>query len=110
MTIAGKIQCSADKTQFTLYKEGIFYKCYNEDAMVFVVNIRECKVSSKFIKSVWATVYSIGFPASEVEKGSLSLEYISEKIVASGFEVSGNAVVFILDDIEVKINYNALSG
>lgn len=106
MTIAGKIQCSAVKTQFTLYKEGIFYKCYNEDVMVFVANIREYKVSSKFIKSVGATVYSIGFPVSEVEKGSLSLEYISEKIGASGFEVSGNAVVFILDDIEVKTNYN----
>jgi len=106
MTIAEKIQCSADKTQFTLYKEGLFYKCYNEDAMVFVSNVREYKVSSKYIKSVGTTVYSIGFPVSEVEKGSLSLEYISEKIGASGFELSGSGVVFILDNIEVKTNYN----
>jgi len=74
--------------------------------MVFVGNIREYKASSKFIKSVGATGYSMGFSVSEVEKGSLSLEYISEKIGASDFEVSGSGVVFILDDIEVKTNYN----
>ena len=106
MTISEKMHNSANHTRFTLYKEGVFYKCYNEDAMVFVKNIREYKVSSKFIKSVGATVYSIGFPGSEVENGGLSLEHISEKIGASGFEVSGSAVVFILDIAGVKSNYN----
>jgi hypothetical protein len=52
MTIAEKIKYSADRTKFTLYKEGLFYKCYNEDAMVFVQKIKEYKVSSKFVKSV----------------------------------------------------------
>jgi hypothetical protein len=32
-------------------------------------------------------VYSVGFPVSEVKKGSLSLANISEKIGAKGFEV-----------------------
>jgi hypothetical protein len=36
MTIAEKIKYSADRTVFTLFKEGLFYKCYNEDAMVFM--------------------------------------------------------------------------
>jgi hypothetical protein len=57
LTISEKIQCSADKTIFTLIREGLFTpldsglliltlfltglsygvnKCYNEDAMVFV--------------------------------------------------------------------------
>lgn len=96
MTIAEKTQISTNTTRFTFFKEGLFYKCYNEDAMVFVKNIREYKVSSKFIKSVGATVYSIGFPVSEVENGGLSLEYISEKIGASGFEVSEGNIVFLL--------------
>jgi hypothetical protein len=62
MTISEKIDNSANHTRFTLYKEGLFYKCYNEDAMVFVKNIREYKVSKNFVKSVGEDVYSIGFP------------------------------------------------
>ncbi len=50
MRIAEKIQASADKTLFTLFKEGLFYKCYNEDTMVFAQKIKEYKVSSKFVK------------------------------------------------------------
>jgi hypothetical protein len=36
MTLAEKVNQSADGTLFTLHKEGLLYKCYNEDAMVFV--------------------------------------------------------------------------
>jgi hypothetical protein len=36
MGIKEKLEICTDKTQFTLFKEGMFYKCYNEDAMVFV--------------------------------------------------------------------------
>ena len=76
MTISEKIDNSANHTRFTLYKEGLFYKCHNEDAMVFVKNIREYKVSKNFVKSVGEDVYSIGFPVSEIKKGSLSLANI----------------------------------
>jgi hypothetical protein len=62
MTISEKIDNSANHTRFTLYKEGLFYKCYNEDAMVFVKNVKDYKGSEKFVKSVGAAVYSIGFP------------------------------------------------
>lgn len=106
MTIIEKTKHAAQKSQFTFYKEGVFYKCYNEDALVFVTNIRNYKVNSKFIKSVGDTVHSIGFPESEVRKGRLSLKYISEKIGASGFEVIDNSVVFVLDNVEVKGNYD----
>ncbi len=60
MTIAEKIKQSDDATLFTLYREGMFYKCYNEDAMVFVERVKEYKVISKFLKSVRATLYNIG--------------------------------------------------
>ena len=52
MTIAEKVTQSANSTLFTIYKEGLFYKCYNEDAMIFVQKVREYKVNSKFVKSV----------------------------------------------------------
>ena len=68
MTIAEKVTQSANSTLFTLYKEGLFYKCYNVDAMLFLQKVKEYKVSSKFVKSAREKVYSIGFPTSEVDK------------------------------------------
>ena len=62
MTTVEKISLAISNKYFTLFKEGLFYKCYNEDAMVFVKNVKDCKVSEKFVKSVGAEVYSIGFP------------------------------------------------
>ena len=85
MTITEKVKQAATNNICTLYKEGIFYKCYNEDAMVFVQKIKEYKVSSKFIKSIGAEVLSLGFPVSEVEKGNLSMANVSEKIGAKAF-------------------------
>uniref|UniRef100_UPI004047298C hypothetical protein n=1 Tax=Algoriphagus sp. TaxID=1872435 RepID=UPI004047298C len=71
MTTAEKIALAKSNNYFTLFKEGLFYKCYNEDAMVFVQRLRAYKVSTKFIKIVGDTVYSIGFPVGEVEKVSI---------------------------------------
>ena len=88
MTTAEKIALAKSNNYFTLFKEGLFYKCYNEDAMVFVQRLRAYKVSTKFIKIVGNTVYSIGFPVGEVEKGNLTLEFISEKIAAKSEKVS----------------------
>jgi hypothetical protein len=87
MTIVDKIQYSSNKTQFSLYKEGLFYKCYNQDAMVFSKRVKNYKVNSKFIKSLGAAVFSLGFPASELAKGHLSLAFISEKIEANNSEI-----------------------
>ena len=105
MTLKEKINHSAKLTQFMLFKEGLFYKCYNEDAMVFVKNVKEYKVSEKFVKSVGADVYSIGFPVGEVEKGNLTLEFISEKIAAKSFEIKDTDVVFLLNDGSLKNDY-----
>ena len=101
MTILEKTTNSTDKIIFTLYREGLFYKCYNEDAMVFVKNVREYKVSNKFVKAVAADVYSIVFPAREVDKGNLSLASVSEKIAAKGFEENDGNIVFSLNDIGI---------
>ena len=105
MTIAEKISNSRDKTLFTLYKEGLFYKCYNEDAMLFAQRVRAYKVSVKYVKSVGAEVLSLGFPASEVEKGNVPFEYILEAIGAEYYNEEPYGIVFSLKD-DIKQNYN----
>lgn len=104
MTIAEKIQYSTDKTSFTLFKEGLFYKCYNEDAMVFVKQVREYKVSSKYIKNVSAEVLSLGFPASEIEKENLTPQSILEAIKATVYKEEPYGIVFSLKK-DLKQNY-----
>ena len=94
MTITEKTHNSASHTRLTLYKEGLFYKCYNEDAMVFVHRVRAYKVTAKFIKSVVAEVYSIGFPVSDIKKCSLTLAFISEKIEANNSEIIDGNIFF----------------
>jgi len=47
MTIAEKTQLSGDKDIFILYKEGLFYKCFNEDTMVFSKYVKLYKISVK---------------------------------------------------------------
>ena len=65
MTIAEKIDSAKSNKYFTLSKEGFFYKCYNQDAMVFVKRVKTYKVSSKYVKSVREDLYSVGFPVGE---------------------------------------------
>lgn len=110
MTIAEKTQISANTTLFTLFKEGLFYKRYNEDAMVFVERVKAYKITAKFFKSADEIVYSIGFPVSEAEKGRLSLANILEKIGAKGFEESDGNIVFLFNDINVGTNGNYWSS
>jgi len=61
MTLLEKTKNSINSTIFTLYKEGLFYKCFNEDDMVFVQKVKAYKVTAKFIKSVGAEVLSLGY-------------------------------------------------
>lgn len=106
MTIAEKIKLSADKKCFTFFKEGLFYRCYNEDAMVFVQHVKAYKVAAKFVKSVGDIVYSIGFPVTEVENGRLSLEFISEKTVAKTYHKTNGNITFQLEDTQLKAAYS----
>lgn len=94
MTLKEKILFSTEEKRFTLYKEGLFYKCYNEDAMLFVKKVREYKVNNKFVKSTGSNVFSIGFPASEIEKGKLSFEEISTKIDHINLPIVYEALIF----------------
>jgi hypothetical protein len=105
MTLKEKILFSTEEKRFTLYKEGLFYKCYNEDVMLFVKKVREYKVNNKFVKSTGSNVFSIGFPVSEIEKGKLSFEEISTKIESESFEIKNELVIFNLNNTECKKGY-----
>ena len=67
MTILDKVTLQhRDTTKIFLFKEGIFYKAYNEGA--FLIKDRNYKVTVKKIKSIENEVLSIGFPISVLEK------------------------------------------
>jgi len=104
MTIVEKIEYATDKKIVTFFKEGLFYKCYNEDAMVFVQRVKEYKVNSKFVKSIGNNVLSLGFPVSEVEKENLKLQSISEVIQATSYTAKPYGIVFSLKK-NIKQNY-----
>ena len=67
MTILDKVTLQQqDTTKIFLFKEGVFYKAYNEGA--FLLKDRDYKVAVKKIKSIENEVLSIGFPISVLEK------------------------------------------
>ena len=55
-----------DTSKIFLFKEGIFYKAYNEGA--FLLKDKNYKITVKQIKSIENEVLSIGFPISVLEK------------------------------------------
>ena len=55
-----------DTSKIFLFKEGLFYKAYNEGA--FLLKDKNYKITVKQIKSIENEVLSIGFPISVLEK------------------------------------------
>ena len=68
MNTLEKIDRATNLTRLCLHKEGIFYKLYNQHAMLFTDNVKALKVKVKFIKVVNQEVYSCGFPATIIEE------------------------------------------
>jgi hypothetical protein len=67
MNTQEKIDLAATPRQISLHKEGIFYKLYNQQALLFTQNIKPLKIKVKFVKTVNRQVYSCGFPVTIVE-------------------------------------------
>ena len=75
MTILEKVTLQQqDTTKIFLFKEGVFYKAYNEAA--FLLKDKNYKVAVKKIKNIENEVLSIGFPVSVFEK--LKDEFVFE--------------------------------
>jgi hypothetical protein len=49
MKIKEKIQISAIQNQFTLFAEGTYNKCNNEDTMLYYTSIRTFKIQSQYL-------------------------------------------------------------
>lgn len=73
MTVKEKIELAALKDKLFCFKEGMFYKVYNQNAMWFNQNIKAYKVNIKFVKTVNQLVYSLGFPQHVLSTNTLSL-------------------------------------
>ena len=48
------------------YREGVFYKAYEQSAYLFIKYIRPFQVKKRFVKSVKQEVTSIGFPTNSL--------------------------------------------
>ncbi len=51
MTVQEKINLAAQPNKLYLFKEGMFYKAYNQNTMWFVQHINPYKVTIKYIKN-----------------------------------------------------------
>lgn len=106
MGIKEKLEISADRTRFTLFKEGMFYKCYNEDAMVFAKQVKPYKVSSKYVKNIDTEVLSLGFPVSEINKGNLAFAVLCETLGSEKYDEEDKKVTFYLK-VDMKQGYES---
>ncbi len=102
MNTREKIDRAADTTVLCLHKEGIFYKLYNQHAMLFTQNIKQLKIKARFIKTVDQQVYSCGFPATIIEDVKKQLSAIGGEI-----DVSGKLLTVAAVNWEKKGDYNA---
>jgi len=66
MNTKEKIALATQNNKLYCFKEGMFYKVYNQNAMWFTQHIKGYKINSKFVKTVNQQVFSIGFPQSLV--------------------------------------------
>jgi hypothetical protein len=66
MNTKEKIALATQNNKLYCFKEGMFFKVYNQNAMWFTQHIKVYKINSKFVKTVNQQVFSIGFPQSLV--------------------------------------------
>ncbi len=74
--------------------------------MVFALHVRKYKVSIKYVKNAGQDVYSLGFPVAEVDKGKLSLKFISDKIDAKVYHEANANITFQLKNTQLKNDYD----
>ena len=78
MKIIEKVTLCNQDARIYFFKEGIFYRLYNQSAFLFVENVKSYTVGVKFIKNINDWTYTIGFPIAhfntDVLKASKLLE------------------------------------
>ncbi len=96
MDILEKVARSGRMYQFTLYREGDFYRCYDADAMLFTMWVEHSAWSMKYEKSMGTEVMMAELPVAEVENGNFSFEHIKRALASREWECNGDHVVFLL--------------
>ena len=73
----------ANHDSIWLYREGMFVKAYDRSAFFTYTLIHEFKVSRRYVKSVNADVYSLGFPEQTVPKwlNGFVYEYVQDGLI-----------------------------
>ena len=75
-----KVNLAAQPNKLYLFKEGMFYKAYNQNAMWFVQHIKPYNVTVKYIKNIQQEVYSIGFPITYLTSINLKPYALQNKV------------------------------
>ncbi len=105
MTLLEKITQIKNPKTFTLFREGIFYKCYNEDAMLFTQHVKAYRINVKYIKSTDSKVLSTGFPQKIFDQVEFEFEAITKSLDVISHKKFDNCVVFNLSK-DLKQGYS----
>lgn len=77
MNLKDKINAeSMDTPVILLYREGLFWKAYEQSAMRFVKEIRNYKLQKKYVKALTGDVVSLGFPDSRLKDLLVGKEFV----------------------------------
>ena len=98
MTQLEKITIAADPFRFTLFREGIFYKCYNEDAMLFHQRVKPFTCSARIFKETGNPVISLGFPVTLLECKRITEEQLSDALDATNYCETSAELTFTLKE------------
>lgn len=67
----------SDRNCIHLFREGMFWKAYEDSAYLFIKHIREYKPVKKTVKSLKMAVVSVGFPENVLENMLQDVEIVS---------------------------------
>lgn len=77
-----------------LFKEGNFWKAYQQSAYLFSKHIADYRVKKKYVKTIGDTLYSLGFPVSATDKvlSGHGYEQVNEKKIIVALNGDATAV------------------
>jgi len=77
---------ASEKGRILLFKEGIFWRAYEESALLFTKHIKAYQLTKKFFKNVGCDVVFCGFP--NIALDDLRVKTGNEKVIREGSMIS----------------------
>lgn len=81
MTVFDKLQevaSCAKENRILLFREGMFWKAYQEAAYLFVTYLKPYQVNKNYVKKIGMDVFSLGFPVPSTSKILSGASYSEE--------------------------------